>query len=67
MKEEEGLCQSVREQSKIKTPLTGSEANLVPPCLKIKVKVNELGFVTRAPLAANAEPQTTLLGFRAVF
>lgn len=35
--------------------------------MKIEVKVNELRFVTLAPLAANAEPQMTLPGFRAVF
>lgn len=67
--EENGLIfgQSIRDQSKIKASLTGSETNLVSPRMKIEVKVNELRFVTLAPLAANAEPQTTLPGFRAVF
>lgn len=61
------LGQSIRDQSKIKTSLTGSETNLVSPRMKIEVKVNELRFVTLAPLAANAEPRTTLPGFGAVF
>lgn len=54
--EEKGLIlgQSIRDQSKIKTSLTGSETNLVSPRVKIEVKVNEVHFVTRAPLAANA-------------